>query len=126
MTIPAVPHETDTLVDRRRLRRRLTFWRVMAVLLAAVAVVAFVAARGAALPAATDAIPIAVPLNARVSAPAATIRARAIAMSPFPCRTRPPPCGLLWTLGKPHQQWHPQDYSSARPWTPCDPGRRAS
>ena len=36
--------DADTIVDRRRMRRKLTVWRVLAVLLAVVAVVAVGAA----------------------------------------------------------------------------------
>ena len=32
--------DTDVIVDRRRMRRKLTFWRVLAVLVAIAAVVA--------------------------------------------------------------------------------------
>ena len=34
-----MPLDADTIVDRRRLRRKLTFWRVLAVVIAVVAVV---------------------------------------------------------------------------------------
>src|SRR5215207_1107516 len=35
---PSMSLEADTIVDRRRVRRKLTFWRVLAILLAIVAV----------------------------------------------------------------------------------------
>ena len=37
--------DSDILIDRRRLRRRLTFWRVLAIL-AIIAAIAFAAAKG--------------------------------------------------------------------------------
>ena len=44
--------DADLIVDRRRMRRKLTFWRVLAVLIAIVAIVAVAATvRGAAAPA---------------------------------------------------------------------------
>src|SRR6185503_11723764 len=37
---PSMSLDADTIVDRRRMRRKLTVWRVLAVLLAIIAVVA--------------------------------------------------------------------------------------
>ena len=39
--------DADTIVDRRRMRRKLTFWRVVAVLIAIAAIVAVGAVPGA-------------------------------------------------------------------------------
>ena len=42
--------EAELIVDRRRLRRKLTLWRILAVLLAVAAIAALVAERDALLP----------------------------------------------------------------------------